>query len=61
MTLESLIEMKLVKSPEQKLAEKLKPLLDEQTRLRQIAANKKQAESLLLELKLLLSNQSYRS
>lgn len=60
MTLESLIEMKLVKSPEQKLAEKLKPLLDEQTRLRQIAANKKQAETILLELRLLLSNQSYR-
>ena len=60
MTLESLIEMKLVKSPEQKLAEKLKPLLDEQTRLRQLAANKKQAEATLLELKLLLSNQSYR-
>ena len=61
MTLESLIELRLVKSPEQKLAEKLQPLLDEQTRLRQLAANKKQAESLLLELKLLLSNQSYRS
>ena len=61
MTLESLIELKLVKSPEQKLAEKIKPLLDEQTRLRQLAADKKKAESLLLELKLLLSNQSYRS
>ena len=60
MTLESLIEMKLVKSPEQKLAEKLKPLVDEQARLRQIAANKKQAEATLLELRLLLSNQSYR-
>ena len=60
MTLETLIEMKLVKSPEQKLAEKLKLLLVEQTRLRQLAANKKQAEATLLELRLLLSNQSYR-